>query len=140
MPSALSPAQSTPSGEHRLRVLVAEDHELNQLLIEEAMETLGFDAVIAADGESALAALETGAFDAVLMDCHMPGLDGFEATARIRAMEADGRRSGRIPIIALTAGAFDEDRERCLAAGMDDFLSKPFDLDTLGGLVRKWCG
>lgn len=129
-------ASSQPA---RYRVLVAEDHELNQLLIDEALGALGFDCVVADNGEEVLEQLEHGDFDAVLMDCHMPKLDGFATTRRIRELEHLGRRPSRMPIIALTAGAFDEDRERCLQAGMDDFVSKPFELDALGDLIRSWC-
>jgi CheY-like chemotaxis protein len=89
------------------------------------------------DGAEAVAALQRERFDAVLMDCQMPNLDGFEATRLIRD---DERRTGRhTPIIAMTANAFKEDREACIAAGMDDYLSKPLRMETLRGVLERWC-
>ena len=87
-------------------------------------------------GLQALDRFTPGRFDLVLMDCQMPGMDGFEATAAIRAREAGSGR--RTPVVALTANAIDGDRERCLAAGMDDYLSKPFRLADLRRLVAQW--
>ncbi len=106
-----------------LRLLIAEDNPLNQKMSVALIEKLGCSAAVAADGEEALSALSREPFDAVLMDVQMPGLDGLATTARIRAEEAGTGR--RLPIIALTAHAMKGDRERCLAAGMDVYLSKP---------------
>jgi hypothetical protein len=123
------------------RVLLAEDNPVNALVAEEMLRSLGLDVASATNGREAVEAWAEGRFDAVLMDCQMPELDGFGATARIRAREAaepNGSAPGRTPIIALTANAFAEDRERCLAVGMDDFLAKPFSRDDLQELLERW--
>ena len=106
-----------------LRVLVAEDNAVNQRLVVRLLEKLGHAAVVAGNGRLALEALETAVFDVILMDCQMPEMGGFEATRRIR--ESEREQGTRIPIIALTAHAATGDRERCLEAGMDEYLSKP---------------
>ncbi len=106
-----------------LRVLVAEDDIVNQRLTTRVLERQGHRVQVVSDGRQALAAIEAGAFDLVLMDLQMPEMGGLEATARIRALEE--RTGGHIPIVALTASALKEDRERCLRAGMDDYVSKP---------------
>jgi two-component system, sensor histidine kinase and response regulator len=90
---------------------------------------------LAADGAEAIAACGLSAYDVVLMDCQMPHVDGFEATRRIRANEGAARRT---PVIGLTASAMKGDRERCLAAGMDDYVSKPVRLKELGATLQKW--
>jgi CheY-like chemotaxis protein/HPt (histidine-containing phosphotransfer) domain-containing protein len=87
------------------------------------------------DGQEALDVLATQQFAAVLMDCHMPGMDGFEATQELRRIEAGGRRT---PVIAMTAGVLTEDRQRCLDAGMDDFVAKPIDVDALDRALDTW--
>ncbi|MFZ4574994.1 MAG: ATP-binding protein [Phycisphaerales bacterium] len=120
-----------------VRVLIAEDNEVNQAIITELLNEEGFACLVAVNGEEAEARAMTGEFDVVLMDCQMPVLDGFEATRRIRAAEAAGQRScrhsNRLPIVALTANALREDKESCMRAGMDDFLTKPVDLRSLLG-------
>jgi len=126
-------------GGNRLSILVAEDNEINALLARALLEKLGHRPTMAASGAAAiecwLAAQTAGTpFDRVLMDLHMPGMDGFEATRRIRAMEAE-RQSARTPIIALTANASAEDRDACVAAGMDGFLIKPFDRERLNAAL-----
>jgi CheY-like chemotaxis protein len=101
------------------------------------LEQLGYEVEVAENGRQALAAAERDHFDIVLMDCQMPEMDGLTATGEIRRREtASGRR--RLPIIALTAHAMQGDREHCLTAGMDDYLSKPFTQMQLQGIVRKW--
>jgi PAS domain S-box-containing protein len=132
-----------PSEERRLvgRVLLVEDNPVNALVAEEMLKSLGLDVELAANGRAAVEASSRSRFDVVLMDCQMPEMDGLEATARIRAREAtepDGSSASRTPIIALTANAFSEDRERCLAAGMDDFMSKPFACEDLRQLLDRW--
>ena len=120
------------------RVLLVEDNLVNQELARHMLEFLGCQCVVAGDGRQALAALEAevDTFDVVLMDCEMPEMDGFEATAAIRLREADG--FPRLPIVALTAGAIEGDRDKCLAAGMDDYLSKPFSIQELEQTLRRW--
>ncbi len=116
--------------ERRLRVLVAEDNSVNALVVVRMLEMLGHTARVAEDGAKAVAALESDGYDAVLMDVQMPGMDGVEAMRRIRAREQkEGRRRTRI--VALTASAMKENAERCLSAGADAFLTKPFQLQAL---------
>ncbi len=113
-----------------LAVLVAEDNLVNQTIVAAMLKQLGHVPTLAADGHATLAALAQGDFDLVLMDCNMPGMDGLETTRQLRSGAA-GVRNPDIPVIALTANAMDGDREQCLAAGMDDFLSKPVKLDAI---------
>jgi len=117
------------------RILVAEDDLTNQIVIEEILKTGGFEVVIASSGLRVLDLLADRPFDLILMDCHMPELDGYQTTARIRAMEGSQRH---IPIVALTASASAEDRQRCLNVGMDDHLSKPVHVQGLWDVLRKW--
>jgi two-component system, sensor histidine kinase and response regulator len=128
-------AQSAPtlSGD----VLVAEDNPVNQELAKNMLQNLGCRVTLVATGLAAVAAVERRGFDAVLMDVQMPEMDGLVATATIRERE---RRTdaGRIPIIALTANAFVQDREACLAAGMDDYIAKPFTLEKLRTALSRW--
>jgi len=117
------------------RVLVAEDNPVNQRVAQRILERLGFEADVVDSGEDAVAAMRTGSYVAVLMDGQMPRMDGYEATAQIREMEGGGRRT---PIIALTASAMKGDREKCLAAGMDDYVSKPVTPEQLDAVLRRW--
>jgi CheY-like chemotaxis protein len=112
-----------------LRILVAEDNPINQLVVVRLLEKHGHTVVVACNGREALAAVQGGGIDLVLMDVQMPEMDGLAATAAIRAAEAGGER--RLPILALTALAMVGDRERCLAAGMDGYLVKPIQGDHL---------
>ncbi|HUB24778.1 MAG TPA: ATP-binding protein [Tepidisphaeraceae bacterium] len=123
-----------------LHLLVAEDHDMNQFLTREILKRGGCTCQIVADGSQAVAALENGRFDLVLMDCQMPVMDGLEATRRIRQREAVREVSRRIPVIALTAEAIGGDRERCLAAGMDAYLSKPINQAELFALIDSLAG
>jgi CheY-like chemotaxis protein len=118
------------------RVLVAEDNEVNRLVITAMLERRGIAPAVAGDGREALAMLAAGDYDLALVDCQMPELDGYETTAAIRAGEAPGGR--RLPIVAMTANAMRGDRERCLAAGMDDYLAKPLRADELDGVLQRW--
>ncbi len=120
------------------KVLLAEDNVVNQEVAREALAQFGCDVVVANDGLEALAAWRADRFDLVLMDCQMPALDGFDATAMIRTQERQGEAAGRTPIVALTAHVLEEDRQRCFAAGMDDFLSKPFDRASLQEILYQW--
>jgi CheY-like chemotaxis protein len=119
----------------RTRLLVVEDNEVNQLVAVRMLDRLGYRADVAANGIEALEAHTRAPFDAILMDCQMPDMDGYEATRAIRQAEADGRR--HTPIIAMTANAMAGDRERCLAAGMDDYLAKPVRRETLEACLRR---
>jgi len=116
-------------------VLVVEDSPVNQLVVSQALERIGCRSDVVADGERAVAAVQREHYDAVLMDCNMPVMDGFEATAAIRGLDSDARR---VPIIAMTARAMDDDRSRCLAAGMDDYISKPLRRLTLEQTLHRW--
>jgi two-component system, sensor histidine kinase and response regulator len=117
------------------RVLVAEDNQVNQKLALMQLEKSGYRADAAANGLEVLAAIKRIPYDLILMDCQMPEMDGFQATAEIRRQEGAGRR---VPIVAMTANALEGDRERCLASGMDDYLPKPVRLEALQAVLRKW--
>jgi signal transduction histidine kinase/ActR/RegA family two-component response regulator len=126
------PAYAAPAGR---RILVVEDNPVNQMVAARALLTLGYVAEVVPGGEAALEALDGGQFDLVLMDCQMPGMDGYAATIEIRRREA-GR--SRMPIVAMTANPIEGDRERCIAAGMDDYLSKPIRLVAMGKMLESW--
>jgi two-component system, sensor histidine kinase and response regulator len=130
-------AEPEPAGEPDGRVLVAEDNPVNQLVIKGMLDKRGFAYDIVGNGREAIAQLERGGHAAVLMDVQMPELDGFEATAQIRARESGDEHT---PIIAMTASAMEGDRERCLAAGMDDYISKPLRPDQLDAVLERWLG
>jgi len=117
-------------------VLVAEDNPVNQHVLRAMLRNLGLNATVVGDGRDALAALAAQPFDLVLMDCQMPELDGLAATVEQRRREQGSGR--RVPIVALTANALAKDRGRCLDAGMDDYVSKPFVLDVLAQVVQRW--
>jgi CheY-like chemotaxis protein len=119
-------------------VLVVEDNPVNQMVAVGLLENAGYVVDVVDDGMAAVTALAEGHhYGAVLMDCRMPRLDGFDATRAIRAREPEGTR---VPIIAMTASALEGEQERCLAAGMDDFLTKPVDPERLLRTVRRWTG
>jgi signal transduction histidine kinase/CheY-like chemotaxis protein len=119
-----------------LHVLLAEDNRVNQRLATRLLEKRGHSVVVAADGREALAAIEKEGFDLVLMDLQMPEMDGFEATVAIREKEKAG--GARLPIVALTAHAMKGDREKCLAAGMDGYLTKPIRTPELDEILKKY--
>jgi signal transduction histidine kinase/CheY-like chemotaxis protein len=118
------------------RILIAEDNPVNQRVASRMLQQAGHTVEIASNGRDAVERFSTGAFDMILMDVHMPLLDGFEATARIREIERS--RGSRIPVIALTASAMTGDRERCLQAGMDGYLSKPVSRDELLRIIGEF--
>ena len=117
-------------------ILVAEDNAINQRVMRLHLERLGYAAEFAADGEAANELWKSRKFGIVLTDCHMPKMDGFELTGAIR--ESETETESRVPIIAITANALEGEAERCLAAGMDDYLAKPVVLEQLGTIVSKW--
>ena len=117
--------------------LLVEDNEVNALISQASLDAIGLTVVHAADGAAAVARFQAQRFDIVLMDCQMPGMDGFTATAHMRRHESDEGRA-RTPILALTAYASNGDREMCLARGMDDHLSKPIDLTRLADCLSRW--
>jgi signal transduction histidine kinase/DNA-binding response OmpR family regulator len=119
------------------KLLLAEDNAMNQEIVLAMLEDTGYEVMIAENGHGALEMLEREAFDAVLMDCMMPAMDGFSATRELRRREA-ARGARRLPVIALTANAIRGDRERCLEAGMDDYLSKPVARDALLAALEHW--
>jgi CheY-like chemotaxis protein len=128
-----SPKPKRPSGSHFTgRVLVAEDNKSNQVLIKAILEKLGLQVLLAENGRQAMEAAVQTPFDLILMDMQMPVMNGFEATRQLR------RQSIRIPIIALTAHAMDEERSACFQAGCDDFISKPLRKDELVALLDKY--
>jgi CheY-like chemotaxis protein/HPt (histidine-containing phosphotransfer) domain-containing protein len=120
------------------RVLLAEDNLVNQEVAIEMLNNLGCEVRLAQNGAEALSALSNNGFDVVFMDCQMPLLDGFEATRTYRRMEHQNGPELHVPIIALTANAVKGIREQCLAAGMDDYLSKPYKQQDISNMLRKW--
>ena len=116
-------------------VLVAEDSQINQIVAARSLERCGCRVEVVGDGREALKALEARRYDAVLMDCQMPDMDGYQATAEIRRRESGARRT---PVIAMTAHAMDGDRKRCLDAGMDDYISKPMRHTALVAALMRW--
>jgi CheY-like chemotaxis protein/HPt (histidine-containing phosphotransfer) domain-containing protein len=135
-PGAVPARRATSQRAYRARVLLVEDNEVNQAVAQRMLEALGCRVLLAGNGREALDACARSHFDLVLMDCQMPEMDGYTATAELRSREAGTGR--RIPIVALTANALKGDRERCLAAGMDDFLTKPFQRERLAATLSRW--
>jgi len=139
-PEAAGLPAEVPEAEGRpLRVLLAEDNPVNQLLGAELLRRLGHEVVLACDGREALDELSRHCVDVVLMDVEMPVMGGIEATRAIRSGRVVGCPRD-LPVIALTAHAIAGDRERFLEAGMDEYLSKPFDREELGRLLRRMAG
>ncbi len=142
--AAIADATTTPlqaaAGKttRRRRVLLAEDNPVNVEVATAMLDSLGLGVYSARNGAEALAAARTGGYDVVLMDCQMPVMDGFAATAEIRRHEHQSGRGRTLPIIAITANALQGDREACLAAGMDDYLSKPFTQQELAAVLGRW--
>ncbi|MGH7858130.1 MAG: response regulator, partial [Candidatus Binatia bacterium] len=130
---AVSPPPEPKKAASRGRVLLAEDNPVNQKVARLMLERLGYEVTIVADGLAAVEAVSAGDYDAVLMDCQMPRMDGLEAARAIRQGATE-----RIPIVALTASAYPEDRERCRDAGMDDYLAKPVKQAELESVLRRW--
>ena len=124
-----------PLGPTAPLVLVAEDSPVNQIVAVRALERCGYRAQVVGDGTEALRALAAGRYAAVLMDCQMPQMDGYEATIQLRRHEGGARRT---PVIAMTAHAMQDDVDRCLAAGMDDYIGKPLRFQVLADTLRRW--
>ncbi|MFO0983268.1 MAG: response regulator [Planctomycetota bacterium] len=147
-PAAPAPADRPSLCEARYRVLLAEDNATNQKLVVRLLEKLCCRVDLAANGREAIAMATRLPYDMILMDCHMPDMDGFEATAEIRRAEgalrsglpAPGHTLAHVPIIAVTASAMESDRVACNAAGMDDFIAKPLRPSDLRAAIEKWCG
>lgn len=133
--------QDIPAQERQqldLRVLVVEDNETNQEVVQSMLEKFGSKVHLCSNGKQAVEAVSENAYDMILMDCQMPVMDGYQAATAIRRMEAKDGLKNRIPIIALTGNALEGDREKCLSAGMDDYLSKPFKLDEFYKILKRW--
>jgi signal transduction histidine kinase/ActR/RegA family two-component response regulator len=125
------------NGNRKIRILVAEDNTINQKVAQAMLKKMGLRADVVADGQEAVNALQTIPYDLVLMDCHMPEMDGFEATRVIR-QEGSKAQNPRIPIIAMTAATMQGDREKCIQVGMSDFIAKPFQKRELAEMLGKW--
>jgi len=132
-----APVASAPNALTRAHVLVVEDNPVNLMLATRMLQSLGCTVATAESGDAALRALECGRFDLVFMDCQMTGMDGFAATRAWRAREA--ATGGHVRIVALTANAMEGDRDRCLAAGMDDYLTKPYVREQLRAVLVRHC-
>jgi PAS domain S-box-containing protein len=133
-PTAAGPALALPG---KVRILLAEDNPVNQRVALAMLKRLGCRTDVVANGREAVKALQNVPYDLVLMDCQMPEMDGFEATRAVRQKEAVASRPG-IPIIAMTASAMQADRERCLQAGMSDFIAKPVQPGELAAMLARW--
>ena len=134
-PPTLAPRLPVSSGDGEGRnVLLVEDNPVNQTVVEAMLRSLGFTVSIATDGAQAVRSAESLIFEAILMDCRLPIIDGYEATRQIRQLPG----CGEVPIIALTANALQGDREACLAAGMNDYLAKPFKRNDLQQILQRW--
>jgi signal transduction histidine kinase/ActR/RegA family two-component response regulator len=138
-PLVEGPAQGLASQiDATARVLVAEDVEVNRMVIGLMLNSLGLTPTFALNGQEALTALETTSFDLVLMDCQMPERDGYEVTRRLRAHPSLPPERRNVPVIAMTANALSGDRERCLEAGMNDYVSKPLSKEILAEALKRW--
>ncbi len=144
-PSSFDSTDASHNAEHGgtaqfsgLSALVVDDNEINRRVAEKLLGKLGLQAASADSGESALERCQQQHFDVVFMDCQMPGMDGYRATEALRKQEHEQARARQL-VIAMTANALKGDRERCLAAGMDDYLAKPVKLDVLAAMLERWC-
>jgi CheY-like chemotaxis protein len=128
-------SQATSSRLAQARILVVEDNGTNQKVAQKMLEALGYSPELRDNGQLGVAAHAAAPYDLILMDCQMPVMDGYEAARAIRALGADARH---VPIVALTANALEGDRERCLAAGMNDYLTKPLKRERLRTALEQW--
>ena len=152
-PVPIRPTNARQASKVTGRILAVEDNLVNRRVVERMLEKLGHRVALAESGVAAISELRQNPYDLVLMDCQMPEMDGFAATASIRELEAAARSGahlggsfsmtrlgGRIPVIALTASALHGDREKCFAAGMDGYLTKPVAIDDLAEAIRGFLG
>jgi CheY-like chemotaxis protein len=130
-------SRSASQDDNQRRILIVEDSLVNQEVVKEFLEVIDCQIFTAGNGQEAIDLTESQEYDLILMDCQMPIVDGYEATRRIREREKE-KQCARTPIIALTANAYESDREKCLSIGMDDFLSKPFAPADFEKTVTKW--
>jgi CheY-like chemotaxis protein len=134
-------AKSSPAQENHAReqncgtILVVEDNRINQKVLSHQLINLGYAIEVAENGAEAVAKVKTSRYDLIFMDVQMPVMDGFQATQEIRSL---GEDSSSIPIVAVTANAFQSEREKCFSSGMDDYLTKPVDKDRLKEALRRW--
>jgi two-component system, sensor histidine kinase and response regulator len=135
--SKSEPEEALASESLQGQVLVVEDNPVNQTVARKLLERLGLEVTVTANGLEAIEAVTQANYATIFMDCQMPLMDGFEATAVIRSMEDNGER---LPIVAMTTNALQGDRERCLRAGMDDYLAKPVKKSELRNAARRWIG
>jgi CheY-like chemotaxis protein len=128
-------AENQQGSERKIRILVAEDNSVNQKVVVKQLMSLGYQAEVVNNGQEAVDRLKEHEYDVVLMDCQMPIMDGYRATQEIRSFEGERKRT---TIIAITANAMPEDRQRCMDAGMDDYMSKPASREDLRKKVEQW--
>lgn len=137
MASAPSAAQEeVDDAKAREKVLVADDNAVNQRLVKRLLEKLGCSVDLATNGREALQKAMERCYAIIFMDCSMPEMDGYQATAELRRLQA--KAAIRVPVIAFTANAMDGDRARCLEAGMDDYLTKPVRIEELRAMLERW--
>lgn len=128
-------AENQQGSERKIRILVAEDNPVNQKVVVKQLMSLGYQAEVVNNGQEAVDRLKEHEYDVVLMDCQMPIMDGYRATQEIRSFEGERKRT---TIIAITANAMPEDRQRCMDSGMDDYMSKPASREDLRKKVEQW--
>jgi CheY-like chemotaxis protein len=128
-------AESTQGSERKIRLLVAEDNPVNQKVVLKQLQSLGYQVEVVNNGQEALDRLAECDYDLVFMDCQMPVMDGYRATHEIRSREGDRKHT---TIVAITANAMPEDRDRCINSGMDDYMSKPASREDLRKKVEHW--
>jgi CheY-like chemotaxis protein len=137
-PDGAKPLAARPARSERRRVLVVDDHPVNREVLVRQLDLLGLAADSVNDGMEALEAWAAGQYIAVLADVHMPRMDGYELTGRIRQAEAQGRKNARTPVVAVTANAMKGEEERCIEAGMDAYLVKPVNIERLRTTLERW--